>query len=344
MTRLFPALVAFLALAFHIGFAQDQESLAGLEPYQPQQSVTGTIRSRGNNYASALMKLWEDGFRKRHPAVRFETTLKGSETAIAGLYSGEADLGFLGREIYQPENDAFEEWFGYRPLGIEVTTGSYNNPHKTFALMIFVHKDNPLSRLTMAQIAGIAGCERTPGAMNPIRTWGQLGLTAEWANRPVHVYGYGTDSGFGRFFRMRVLTERYKWNSELKEFYNEKAANGSDIDSSQLILDALATDPDGIAYSNVSYMNANVKTVAVASNDSGPFIEPTKEKVWKRTYPISRFTSVFINRVPGSPIDPKVKEFLRYILSRDGQDVVAREGSYLPLTADLIRDQLRKLK
>jgi phosphate transport system substrate-binding protein len=338
------AVAALLAFASHPGFAQESDILAGLDPYRPQHPVFGIIRSRGNDYMIGLMKLWEEGFQKYHPAVRFETTLKGSETAIAGLYSGVADLGFLGREIYPRENEAFEEWFGYEPSGIEVTTGSYNKLHKDFALMIFVHKNNPLSRITMRQIADIIGCQRTPGVAEHIRIWGQLGLAGEWASRPIHVYGYGADSGFGRFFRMLVLKEGYGWNSEMKEFYNMNAADGSVIDSGQLILDALARDPYGIAYSNVSFMNANVKTLAVASDDNGPFIEPTRENVWKRAYPITRFTSVFINRAPGKSIDPTLKEFLRYILSRDGQDAVAREGSYLPLTAAIVRDQLRKLE
>jgi len=134
MTRCLLPLVALLVFTFHTAFAQDLDFLTGLDPYRPQQPVTGTIRSRGNNYTIALMKLWEEGFLKHHPTVRFETTLNGSETAVAGLYGGIADVGFLGREIYQPENEAFEEWFGYKPLGIEVTTGSYDNPHKTFAL------------------------------------------------------------------------------------------------------------------------------------------------------------------------------------------------------------------
>jgi phosphate transport system substrate-binding protein len=338
------SIVAFLAFAADIGFASESDLLAGLDPYQPKQSVSGSIRSRGNNYTMALMKLWEEGFRRHQPGIRFETLLQGSETAIPALYSGEADLGFLGREIYQPEIVAFEEWFGYEPLGIEVTTGSYNNPHKTFALMIFVNKDNPLSQLTMTQVAGIIGCGCTLESKKSIRSWGQLGLTGEWVNRPIHVYGYGADSGFGRFFQTFVLKESYKWNPEMREFYNVKAADGSDMDPGQLILDALAKDSCGIAYSNVRFINADVKTLAVASDNSGAFIEPTRENVWKRVYPITRFTSVFINRAPGKPIDPKVKEFLRYILSRDGQEMVSREGSYLPLTPDLVRDQLRKLE
>jgi phosphate transport system substrate-binding protein len=359
MRRRLLILIALLALASPSSFAQNPEFLAGLTPYRPERAVTGTIRSWGNNYIIPLMSVWEEAFRKHHPALRFETTLQGTETAIAGLYSGVADLGFMGREIYQPESMGFEGWFRYKPLGIEVTTGSYNNPHKTFALMVFVHKDNPLSRITLAQVAAIFGCDCKQGAKRLIRTWGRLGLTGEWAERPIHVYGYGLDSGFARFFRMVVLKDSYKWNSELHEFYSVKAADGSVIknasapvvaadgsviDGGQLMLDALAKDPYGIAYANVRFMNPSVKTLAVASKDGGPFIEPTKENVWKRAYPITRFTNVFINRAPGRPVDPKVKEFLRYILSRDGQEAVVREGSYLPLTADLIRDQLRKLE
>jgi phosphate transport system substrate-binding protein len=332
--------IAVFALVAQSGFAQDPDFLAGLISYQPEQAVTGTIRTWGNNYMIPLMRFWEEGFRKHHPAVRFENTLKGSETAIAGLYSGVADLALLGREVYEPEIRAFQEWFHYEPLGIEVTTGSYSNPHKDFALMIFVHKDNPVSQLTLAQVVSIFGCNK----QGPIQTWGQLGLTGEWTDRPVHVYAYGTDSGFGRFFRT-LLLNGYQWNPEMKEFYNVKTADGSEIDSGQLMLDALAKDPYGVAYANVCYMrDLDVKPLAVARKDGGPFIEPTKENVWKRAYPLTRFTSTFINRVPNKPVDPKVKEFLRFILSRDGQEAVIREGSYLPLTSALIRDQLRKLE
>ena len=335
-----PIFVFVLAFAVQNGRAQEPDFLTGLTPYRPERSVTGTIRGWGNDYAIPLMRLWEQGFRKYHPAVRFETTLKGSETAIAGLYGGIADFALLGREIYEPEIRAFQEWFHYEPLGIEVTTGSYNNPHKDFALMIFVHKDNPLSRLTLAQVLTIFGCDRKQG---PIRTWGQLGLVGEWSERPIHVYAYGPDSGFARFFRT-LLLGGHQWNPEIREFYNVKAADGSEIDSGQLMLDALAKDPYGVAYANVRYINPDIKVLAVAPKDGGPFIEPTKENVWKRTYPITRFTNILINRAPGKPIDPKLKEFLRYILSRDGQDAVIREGSYLPLTEDLVRGQLQKLE
>jgi phosphate transport system substrate-binding protein len=341
MSRRF-GLCAFLSLA--CVFAQDPDYLQGLTPYSPQQSVSGTIRNWGNNYIPALMKRWEEGFQRYHPGVQFETNLKGTEAAVAGLYGKIADLAFVGREIYRPESKGFEGRFGYPPLAIEISSGSYNTPHKTFALMVFVHKDNPLARLTMTQLDAIFGCERMRGAKEPIRTWGQLGLKGEWADRPIHVYGYNFDTGMAGFFRMTVLKDSYKWNDELQDFNNGRDAKGEVINAGVYILDALAKDRYAIAFANVLYANPNVKTLALAAKEGGPYIEPTKESVWRRAYPITRFTNVCINRPPGKPVEPKIKEFLRYILSRDGMEAVVRDGSYLPLTAELIDEQLRKLE
>jgi phosphate transport system substrate-binding protein len=256
MRHLPPMLVrlAILALLPQNLFAQEPDFLAKLRPYRPEHAVTGTIRSWGNNYMIPLMAIWEEGFRKYHPGVHFETTLNGTETAIAGLYSGVADLGIMGREIYNPEVEGFERWFGYKPMGIQLTSGSHNNAHKNFALMIFVHTDNPLSQLTLPQVAAIFGCDCRECEDQPIRTWGQLGLEAG-ANRPIDVYGYGIDSGFSGFFRSAVFKDGRKWNSEMKEFYSAKSADGSVIDGGKLMLDALAHDPYGIAFANVRYGN-----------------------------------------------------------------------------------------
>lgn len=324
--------------------AQEPDYLKQLKPYAPQQSVSGTIRNWGNNYIPALMKDWEDGFRRYQPGVQFETNLKGTEAAVAGLYGGIADIAFVGREIYKSESDGVEERFGYKPLIVEISSGSYNTPHKTFALMVFVHRDNPLARLTLAQLDAIFGCERRQGAKAPIRTWGDLGLTGDWANQPIHVYGYNFETGMAGFFRRVVLKESYKWNSELKDFDNGRAPDGEIINAGVYVLEALAKDRYGIAYANVLYGNPNVKTVALARTETSPYVEPTKENVWRREYPITRFTNLVVNRPPGKPVDPKVAEFVRYILSRDGMEAVVRDGSYLPLTKELIEEQLRKLE
>lgn len=344
MTHLFRLLVIFAAMWAVDLRAQDPDYLKELKPYTPRQSVHGTIRNWGNNYIPALMKDWEDGFRRYHRDIYFETNLKGTEAAVAGLYGGIADIAFVGREVYKSESNGFEERFGYKPLIIEISSGSYNTPHKTFALMVFTHRDNPITKLTMAQLDAIFGCECRQGARAPIRTWGELGLTGEWASQPIHVYGYNFETGMAGFFRRVVLGESYKWNSELKDFDNGRRPDGEIINAGVYVLDALAKDRFGIAYANVLYANPDVKTVALARTAAGPYVEPTKENVWRRAYPITRFTNLVINRPPGKPVDPKVKEFVRYVLSRDGMAAVVRDGSYLPLTEALIEEQLRKLE
>jgi len=332
-----------LTLIGRSAFVQAQDMLAGLQPYVPKQKVAGIIRIRGNNYADRLVTLWQKGFRNFHPSVHFESSLQGSEAGIAALYSGAADLSFLGREIYSMETAAFVERLGYAPLGVETTTGSYDKPHLTFALMVFVHTSNPLSRISVSQLQRIFRCAGHGGG-TPIRTWGQLGLNGAWRDRPIHIYNYGADSGFARFLQAEIFKNSLTWNPEIMEYYNITTPAGQEVDSGELILDALAADLSGIAFSNVNYGNANVTSLAVASADEGPYFEPSKKNVWKRAYPITRFTTAFLNRRPGERVDPRLEEFLRYIFSRDGQEIVNREGSYLPLTSTLVRDQLRKLE
>jgi phosphate transport system substrate-binding protein len=317
--------------------------LGDLAPYHPLQQVSGAIRNCGNNYILALMKLWEDGFQKAQPRIRFETNLRGTETGVAGVYGNAADLGFVGREIYDIEDRAFQERFHYQPTVIQISSGSYATMHKTFSLMVFVNKANPLSGMTMTQLDAVYGCERRRGAQEPVRTWGQLGLTGEWAAKPVHVYGYNLDTGMANFFRLAVLLNSSQWNGEMKDFDNGRDAKGGVINAGVYILEALAQDPYGIAYANVLFANPDVKTVALAAAAGGEFIEPTIENVWRRAYPITRYTNVVINRPAGRPVEPKIKEFIRYILSRDGMEAVVRDGSYLPLTRELILRELAKL-
>lgn len=338
---LYIGLILFVARA---AFPQGIDFLKDLKPYQPERIVSGTIRNWGNNYIPELMKDWEEGFQKYQPGVKFATHLPGTETGMAGVYGGIADLGFIGREVYPEEHSAFVGVFGYEPTVIQISSGSYATPHRTFSLQVFVHSENPLSKLTLTQLNLIFGCGCTEKGEEPIRTWGQLGLTGKWKDKPIHVYGYNFDTGMAGYFKKIVLSGSSKWNSELRDFDNGREQNGEVINAGVYVLRALADDLYGIAYANVMYGNAKVKTLSLARSESGPFIEPTKENVWRRAYPITRYTTVVLNRVPGKPVDPKVREFLRYILSRDGMAAVVRDGAYLPLTEDLIEGELRKLE
>jgi phosphate transport system substrate-binding protein len=318
------------------------QSLDSLPSYQPVQAVAGTIRVWGDDQMAAVMKSWQAGFRKHHRAAQFETKLIGTGTGMAGLYTGVADLALMGRESTPSEVMAFEWVFRYKPVGVEVATGSLDVTGKTFALGVFVNKDNPLAQLTLAQLDAIFGGEHLRGARNA-RTWGDLGLTGEWRDKPITPYGYDAETNTGGFFKRAVLGGSDKWSCALKEFDDMKQPDGSLLDGSQRILDALARDRYGIAYANPRYRNAQVRAIPLATQDGSSFYQATKENLIARKYPLMRVVSIYINRAPGKPVDPKVKEFLRYVLSREGQQAVAREGDFLPLTTDAVSAELRKL-
>jgi phosphate transport system substrate-binding protein len=290
-----------------------------------------------------LVRSWEDEFRRYHSGIKFENRMYGTASAVGALYTGAGDLAILGREIWPNEVSAFEKVLHYHPLGVDITTGSLDIRNMDFALNIFVHNDNPLSRLTLTQVDAIFGSEHRRGPAN-IRTWGQLGLTGELKDKPIQVYGFSATRGFAVFFQSAVLHGSHKWNCDLKGFSDIRQSDGKLLDGGQRILDALAQDPLGIAYSNLRYINPRVKPLALAAVDGGPYYEATIENLIQRKYPLTRFITTFINRPPGQPIDPKVKEFLRYILSREGQQAIVRDGNYLPLSESWIRDQLTKLE
>jgi len=312
-------------------------------PYQPSQSITGTIRIWGDEYMSGVTSAWQKGFQKYHPQVNFETKLMGSATAMPGIYTGVADLALIGRETNTTDNDGFLHVLQYRPLRFELMTGSLDRPGKSYALAIFVHKDNPLSKLTLTQLDAVFGCEHRRGLDN-IRTWGQLGLAGEWKNKSINLYSYDAETGTGLFFLHAVLADSRKMNWEtLKEFKDIKAPSGSTYESGQQIIDALRKDRFGLAVSSVRYANAEVKALPLAAYDSGPYLMATRENLISRQYPLTRATYAFVNQLPDKPIDPKVREFLRYVFSREGQEDIARDHGYLPLSQEAIREQLKKL-
>ncbi len=329
-------LIALIALSSR---AQDMNSLPR---YRSKETLSGTMRIWGDDRMETLMSYWQEGFRKFHPDVRFETKLMGTGTGMAGLYTGVADLALMGRDTTSSEIMAFEWVFRYKPLGIGVATGSLDVPGKTFAVAVFVHKDNPLSKLTLTQMDAIFGSEHLRGPRN-IRTWGELGLTGDWKDKPIHPYGYDVETGTGRFFRQAVFRGSDKWNCDVKEFVDAKRSDGALVDAGGRILEALAQDRYGIAYSNLGFTNRQVKPIAVASADGGPFYEATIDNLIQRKYPLTRAASIYVNRAQGKKLDPKVQEFLRYILSEEGQQEVVREGDFLPLTEEVVREQLRKM-
>jgi len=356
------AAIFILAAAGARDAGADRE-LSGLMPYAPQQKVAGTIRNFGSGFGG-LLKLWEEGFRKFHPGTRFDDQLPTSDAAIPALVTGVADLGPDGGEASLTETLAFFEVHGYPVTDITVASGAFDVEGKSNGPVVFVHKDNPLTQLTVKQLDGIFGSERTAGmrgfkwtpsgARGPeenIRTWGQLGLKGEWADKPIQTYGHGP-SGTARFFQWKVLQGGDKWNPNYREYVETGSKAIADEDKAEqrlglrhMLKNELANNRYGIAWSVLPQARdvAGIKAIALAPREGGTAVAPSRASFQDRSYPLVRSIYIFLNRPPGKPLEPKLKEFLRYVLSREGQETVARDGSYLPLTAALAREQLKKL-
>jgi phosphate transport system substrate-binding protein len=312
--------------------------------YKPERKVEGVIRTLGNFHMETVLKYWEDGFRRHHPGVRFEDKMLGTANAIAGLYLETADIAVMGREMIPMESIAFRRVFRYDATEIAVATASFNVPLETFAFAILVHKDNPISRLTVPQVARAFGCGAVAGSGCGARTWGEVGATGEWAARPIHLYGYEANTGLGYFFEQKVLSGKHRWNCDLHEYANINAADGKvSANAGDLMVRDLAGDPEGIAFCGFGHKTAEVKALALAADEHSPFVELTKLNVANRSYPLTRTVYFDINRPPGKPLNPLLREFLRYILSLEGQADVARQEIYLPLTSAMMAKERAKL-
>lgn len=324
------------------------QNLDDLPPYQPSQQLSGTIRLWGHgspthDFMGRLVRYWEEGFAGYQPEVKFDYRMYGTASSIGALYAGAGDLAIRGEEIFPFELAAFQQVLHYPPLRIEIATGSLDVRNMAFAFVVFVHKENPLTRLTLAQLDAILGQEhrRGPGA---IRTWGQLGLTGEWEGRPISIYSWRIDDDFSVFLEREVLGGSHRWNCGIREFAHIPRPDGSIYDSGQQILDALASDRYGLGISSLRYANAQVKPVALAREEGGPYYEASKVNLIARKYPLAQIIPAYLKRPPGQPADPKVREFLRFILSREGQAAIVRDGGYLPLNQEVLREQLKKLE
>jgi phosphate transport system substrate-binding protein len=332
--------------------------LSELPHYVPGEQLTGWIRIHGSNYLSdgALGEFWQKAFAKFQPGIRISYYLPTAAVAFAALYYDQADLaighkpGFYDLLAYQRVKSA-------NPVEITAVGGSYDVGGWENSTVILVNEDNPLSGLTMQQLDGIFGSARDGGwsgtnfrpdwARGPeknIRTWGQLGLTDEWADQPVNVYGFNLRYNTATDFADKVLKASDKWNENIRAFAHIVQPDGSRYLQADQITDALGRDKYGIAFNRYRGERANVKRVALAATADGPFVEHTIENLQNRSYPIINEQYFYFSDVPGSKTNRLVKEFLRYILSQEGQAEVQRDGKYLPLTAAVVRQQLQKLE
>lgn len=321
------------------------EEAQPLAPYQPPVNTTQTIRIWGDRHMESLAHAWAGAYRAAHPGISFEIKLLGNGTAMPALYLGAADLAFFGRDLIVTDKDAFNHVMKYDPLRIELGTGSLDAPGQATALALFVHRDNPLARLTLTQIDAIFSAQRRRGAPAAIRTWGDLGLTGAWAKQPIQIYADDTQSMTALFFQRVALADSRMMNWEhFTEFQDILHPEGTTTDAAAQSMAALRADRYGLAISNLHYADAAVRPLALAATEAGPYYSPTKETLIGRTYPLTRTIFACANQPPGRLLDPKVRDFLRYAVGQMGQQILAREGSYLPLSAVAAAEQLGKLK
>lgn len=332
--------------------------LSGLPSYTPKSHPHGTVTVCGNNYIgdSPLGGWWQAAFAKYQPGIKLVYDLQTAANGIACIYEGRAEIGIDHQPLFYDDlsNLRLE---GFLPSGISVVTGSYDviGWQNTFA--IIVNAKNPITGVTMQQLDGMFGSQRAGGwrrttwhpefARGPegnIRRWGQMGLAGAWADRSVDTYGFSLRYSTAQEFSDDVLQSSDKWNGNLLAFGNYKRPDGTTYLESDQIVDHVARDPGGIGYIRFHQdLPKTVKVLAVASRAGGPYIPLTMDSARDRAYPLWGEQSFWVEAKPGQPLDPKVYEFIRFVLSRQGQELVERDGKYLPLTAKIAVEQLRRL-
>jgi phosphate transport system substrate-binding protein len=310
---------ATLVLGAALAHAQAVQVDSAIGAYQKASGVSGNINSVGSDTMNNMMALWAETFRKMYPNVKIQIEGKGSGTAPPALIAGTSQFGPMSRPMRTTEIDQFEAKYGYKPTQIRT---SYD------ALAVYVNKDNPLEKLTLAQVDAVFSKTRRRGGKGAA-TWGSLGLTGDWASRPVSVYGRNSASGTYGFFKEHVLQ-----NGDYKDEVKEQPGSAS-------VVQGVTEDRFGVGYSGIGYKTSGVKALQLAEKDQ--YFDGAYANVTSGKYPLSRFLYLYVNKAPGKPLDPLVKEYLKLILSKEGQEVVVKDG-YLPLPANLVKEELAKLE
>jgi phosphate transport system substrate-binding protein len=292
-----------------------------LAPYKTASGVSGSIKSVGSDTMNNLMALWAEDFRKMYPNVQIEIEGKGSSTAPPALVEGTATFGPMSRAMKNEEVDQFEGKYGYKPTALRTAIDM---------LAVYVHKDNPIEHLTLQQVDAIFSKTRKGGAAAEIRTWGDLGLTGEWADKPISLYGRNSASGTYGYFKEHGL-----FKGDFKDSVKEQPGSSS-------VVQGVATDKYAIGYSGIGYKTADVKAVPLKGAASDMPVEATPEFAYSGKYPLARFLYVYLNVKPGTELEPLRREFILYVFSKNGQSDVIKDG-YFPVNAKIAGEELSKL-
>ncbi len=289
--------------------------------YQRGAAVSGNLNSVGSDTMNNLMTYWGEAYAKIYPTVRIQVEGKGSSTAPPALIAGTSQLGPMSRDMKPEEVDAIEKKYGYKPTQIRASLDTIG---------VYVNKDNPIASLSMPELDAIFSKTRKGGYPNDITTWGQLGLKGTWAAKPISIFGRNSASGTYGFFKEHAL-----FKGDYKDTVKEQPGSAS-------VVQGVSEDIYAIGYSGIGYRTSGVRALPIAPKVGAPAVEPNYANALSKKYPLSRYLYIYVVRDPRRPMDPLTREFLKFVLSREGQEIVVKDG-FLPLPVSVVQEELAKL-
>lgn len=313
-------IIAALGLTLGLAGAAQATVDPKLPDYSKASGISGNISSIGSDTLNNLMTLWAEAFKKQYPNVNIQIQGAGSSTAPPALEQGTANFGPMSRAMKGNEIQAFEKKYGYKPTAVPVAVD---------ALAIFVHKDNPVKGMSMPMVDAIFSSTRKCGFEKAVNNWGDAGLSGAWAKRDLQLYGRNSVSGTYGYFKEHALCK-----GDFKTGVNEQPGSAS-------VVQSVATSINGIGYSGIGYKTSGVRTVPLKGSD-GEFYDANEKNALSGKYPLARFLYVYVNKAPNKPLSPLEAEFLRMVLSKQGQQVVEKDG-YIPMPSSEVKKIRAKL-
>ena len=321
MNRFNKAVKQLLGVSAVIALAGPAHATDDLPKYEKVSGLSGNLSSVGSDTLANMMTFWGEEFKRMYPSVNIQIQAAGSSTAPPALTEGTASFGPMSRAMKSKEIEAFEKRHGYKPTPIRVAID---------ALAVFVHKDNPVKGLSIAEVDGIFSSTRKCGFPEPITRWGQLGLTGDWASKDLQLYGRNSVSGTYGYFKEAGLCD-----GDFKANVNEQPGSAS-------VVQSVSTSLNAVGYSGIGYVTSGVRAVPIARGDSHEFVSATRENALAGKYPLARFLYVYVNKHPNQPLSKAEAEFVKMILSQQGQAIVDKDG-YIALPRAIVDAELKKL-
>ncbi|MDH3608790.1 MAG: phosphate ABC transporter substrate-binding protein PstS family protein [Gammaproteobacteria bacterium] len=309
LVKKFYVVTAALLLMSAVSVSAESSVDAELGEYAATSGVSGNLSSVGSDTLANLMTLWAEEYKRFYPNVNIQIQAAGSSTAPPALTEGTSNLGPMSRKMKDKELASFEKKFGYKPTAIPVAID---------ALAVYVHKDNPIQGMTIADVDAIFSNTRKCGGESDLSAWGDLGLEGNWAKRDIQLFGRNSVSGTYGYFKKKALCK-----GDFKSTVNEQPGSAS-------VVQSVSSSLNGIGFSGIGYKTSGVKAVPLSKKADGEKIAATSENAISGDYPLARFLYVYVNKAPGKPLSPLESEFIRMVLSTQGQKVVIKDG-YIPL-------------